>query len=221
MTETLAAALPVGKPLYRGVSHQYGFFVVLGAAPVLVAFAPTFQASIAAAVYGAGLLAMYACSALFHRTNVSPRATKWLLRLDHSAIFLCIAGSYTPFCLLLKGDGGLLLLSAVWAGAGMGLLRALFWVDAPPWVVVVLYLVVGWAVLPFVPQLWSRLGPAGLLLLFLGGVLYSAGGVVFAARRPDPSPSVFGYHEVFHAFVVVASVCHFAAIVVAMKHLNG
>jgi hemolysin III len=218
MTETIAAR--VEKPLYRGVSHQYGFFVVLGAVPVLVAFAPTSQASIAAAVYGAGLLAMYACSAIFHRTNLSPRATKWLERLDHSAIYLCIAGSYTPFCLLLKGDGGLLLLSVVWAGAGMGMLRALFWVDAPHWFSVVLYLVVGWAVLPFVPQLWHRLGPAGLGLLFLGGVLYSLGGAVFAAKRPDPSPRVFGYHEVFHAFVVVASVCHFAAVVVAMKQLG-
>src|SRR5437868_14426507 len=102
MTEMIAAR--VEKPLYRGVSHQYGFFVVLGAVPVLVAFAPTSQASIAAAVYGAGLLSMYACSALFHRTNASPGATKWLLRMDLSAIYLCIAGSYTPFCLLLKGD---------------------------------------------------------------------------------------------------------------------
>jgi hemolysin III len=218
MIETIVA--PAGKPLYRGVSHQYGFFVVLGAAPVLVAFAPSFQASVAAAVYGAGLLAMYACSALFHRTNLSPRATKWLERLDHSAIYLCIAGSYTPFCLLLEGAGGPLLLSVVWAGAAAGILRALFWVDAPHWLSVVLYLVVGWAVLPFVPQLWQMLGPPGLLLLFLGGVLYSAGAVVFAAKRPDPSPRVFGYHEVFHAFVVVASVCHFAAVVVAMKLLG-
>jgi hemolysin III len=163
---------------------------------------------------------MYACSAVFHRTNLSPRATKWLERLDHSAIYLCIAGSYTPFCLLLQGDGGVLLLSVVWAGAGMGVLRALFWVDAPHWLSVVLYLVVGWAVLPFVPQLWHRLGPEGLELLFVGGVLYTTGGVVFAAKRPDPSPSVFGYHEVFHALVVVASACHFAAVVVAMKHLS-
>lgn len=217
MTEMIAAR--VGKPLYRGVSHQYGFFVVLGAVPVLVSFAPTYQASVAAAVYGFGLLAMYACSALFHRTNLSPRATKWLERLDHSAIYLCIAGSYTPFCLLLQGAGGPLLLTVVWTGAGLGILRALFWVDAPHWLSVVLYLVVGWALLPFVPQAWRILGPAGLLLLLAGGIFYSSGAVVFAAKRPDPSPSVFGYHEVFHAFVVVASACHFAAVVFAMKHL--
>src|SRR6185295_1119789 len=129
MAESIA--VPVGKPLYRGVSHLYGFFVVLGAVPVLVAFAPSFRASVAAVVYGAGLLAMFGCSALFHRTNLSPGATKWLERLDHSAIYLCIAGSYTPFCLVMRGANGPLLLSVVWTGAGMGILRALFWVDAP------------------------------------------------------------------------------------------
>jgi hemolysin III len=219
MTE--AIAVPMGKPLYRGVSHQYGFFVSLGAAPVLVAFAPSFQASVAASVYGAGLLAMYACSALFHRTNLSPRATKWLERLDHSAIYLCIAGSYTPFCLLMRGAGGPLLLTVVWSGAALGILRALFLVDAPHWLSVVLYLVVGWALLPFVPEAWRVLGPAPLLLLLAGGIFYSSGAVVFAAKRPDPSPRVFGYHEVFHALVVLGTACHFVAVVVAMKLLRS
>ncbi|HEY8210491.1 MAG TPA: hemolysin III family protein [Myxococcaceae bacterium] len=219
MPESIAARME--RPLYRGVSHLYGFFVVLGAVPVLVAFAPSFRASVAASVYGAGLLAMFGCSALFHRTRLSPRATKWLERLDHSAIYLCIAGSYTPFCLLLRGASGPLLLSVVWAGAGMGVLRALFWVDAPHWLSVVLYLMVGWALLPFVPQAWNELGPLSLLLLLVGGVFYSGGAVVFAAKRPDPSPSVFGYHEVFHAAVVVASACHFIAVVVAVKQLGS
>jgi hemolysin III len=218
MTETLGAQL--GKPLYRGISHLYGFFVVLGAVPTLVAFAPGLRAKVAATVYGFGLLAMFGCSALYHRTSLSPRATKWLERLDHSAIFLCIAGSYTPFCLLLD-RGGLLLLTVVWAGAGFGVLRALFWVDAPHWLSVVLYLVVGWIVLPFIPQLWHRLGPPGLVLLFTGGVLYSLGAVVFAMKRPDPYPRTFGFHEVFHAFTVVASVCHFVAVALAVKHMAG
>jgi hemolysin III len=218
MTETFA--VPVGKPLYRGISHLYGFFVVLGAVPTLVAFAPSARASIAAAVYGAGLLAMFGCSALYHRSRLSPRATRWLERLDHSAIYVCIAGSYTPFCLLPLA-GGPALLVVVWAGAALGVLRALLWVDAPHWLSVVLYLVVGWAVLPFLPSLWHVLGPAGLLLLFAGGVLYSAGAVVFALKRPDPAPAVFGFHEVFHAFVVVASACHFIAVAVAVKQLAG
>lgn len=216
MTDSVAVRME--KPLYRGVSHQYGFFVVLGAVPTLVAFAPSFRASLAAAVYGAGLLAMFGCSALYHRTTLSPRATKWLERLDHAAIYFCIAGSYTPFCLL-PISGGPILMAVVWSGAALGVLRALFWVDAPHWLSVVLYLVVGWAVLPFVGQLWPLIGPSGLLVLFLGGVSYSAGAVVFALKRPDPSPSVFGFHEVFHALVVVGSLCLFIAVVVAVKQL--
>jgi hemolysin III len=208
------------RPLYRGVSHQYGFFVVLGAVPVLVAFAPSQRASLAAAVYGASLMAMFGFSALYHRTTLSPQATKWLERLDHSAIFLFIAGSYTPFCLVLGGAGPQLL-AVVWIGASLGVLRALFWVDAPRWITVALYLAVGWTVLPFTSRLWNLLGPAGILLLFAGGVLYSAGAVVFARRRPDPSPEVFGYHEVFHALVVIASVCHFIAVAGAVKQLQG
>jgi hemolysin III len=218
MTESLAVRIE--KPLYRGISHLYGFFVVLGAVPTLVAFAPSPRASLAAAVYGAGLLAMFGCSALYHRTQLSPRATRWLERLDHSAIFLCIAGSYTPFCLLPMA-GGPILLAVVWTGAALGVLRALFWVDAPHGLSVVLYLVVGWALLPFVPQLWRVLGPAGLSLLFAGGVLYSAGAVVFALKRPDPRPAVFGFHEVFHACVVVASICHFIAVAAAVKQLGA
>jgi hemolysin III len=220
MTESLAVPLMV-KPLYRGVSHLYGFFVALGAAPVLVVFAPSFRASVAAAVYGAGLLTMLGCSALFHRTNVSPNATKWLLRMDLSAIFLCIAGSYTPFCLLMGGRAGSLLLAVVWIGAGLGLLRSLFWVGAPVWLSVVLYLVVGWCLVPFVPRLWSILGAPVLVVMFAGGVFYSVGAVVLAAKRPDPSPAVFGYHEVFHALVVLGSVCLFAAVVVAVKLLRS
>lgn len=218
MTDSYAARS--NRPRYHGVSHQYGFFVVLGAVPVLVAFAPGLRASIAAAVYGASLLAMFGFSALYHRTNLSEGVTKWLERLDHSAIYLFIAGSYTPFCLVLGAEGPLLL-AVVWTGAGLGVLRALFWVDAPHWLSVVLYLVVGWTVIPFVPQLWEVLGPPGLLLLFAGGVLYSVGSVVFAMKRPDPLPQVFGFHEVFHALVVVASVCHFIAVAGAVKRIAG
>ena len=206
------------RPLFRGVSHQYGFFVVLGAVPVLVGFAPGPRAAIAAAVYGASLLAMFGFSALYHRTNFSPRTTKWLERLDHSAIFIFIAGSYTPFCLVL-GPQGLILLAVVWTGAGLGVLRALFWVDAPRWLTVALYLLMGWTMLPFLPRLASLVAPSGLILLFVGGVLYSVGGMVFALKRPDPRPEIFGFHEIFHALVTVACLCHFIAVADAVKQL--
>jgi len=222
MTESRAVAVAAqeAKPLYRGVSHQYSFFVVLGAVPTLVAFAPSFRASVAAAVYGAGLLAMLGCSALYHRTRLSPRATKWLERMDHSAIFICIAGSYTPFCLLLR-SGGPVLLAVVWSGAVMGVLRALFWVDAPHALSVVLYLVVGWSIAPFIPELHQVMGLSGLLVVFAGGLFYTAGAVVFALKRPDPAPTVFGFHEVFHALTIVASLCLFIAVVAAVKQLTG
>jgi len=215
----MAAVAEEGKPLYRGVSHQYAFFVVLGAVPTLVAFAPSFRASVVAAVYGAGLLAMLGCSTLYHRARVSPRANKWLERMDHSAIFLCIAGSYTPFCLLLRS--GPLLLSVVWAGAAVGVLRGLFWVDAPRPLSVALYLLVGWSIVPFIPELYQVIGLPALLLVFAGGAFYSAGAMVFALKRPDPAPAVFGFHEVFHAFTIVASLCLFIAVVVAVKQLTG
>lgn len=208
------------RPLYRGISHQYGFFVVLGAVPVLVGFAPSARASLAAAIYGASMLAMFGVSALYHRTNLSPRATKWLERLDHSAIFLFIAGTYTPFCLVLGNDGPKLL-AVVWGGAAVGVLRSLFWIDAPRWITVALYLLVGWAVVPFIPQFRGIIGLTGILLLAAGGVCYSAGAVVFARRRPDPAPDVFGYHEVFHALTIVASVCMFIAVAGAVKRLPG
>jgi len=212
-----AVALP--KPRYRGISHQFGFFAVLGAAPTLMAFATGTRAVAGAMVYGLSLMAMLGFSTLYHRTNPSLRVEKWLERLDHSAIFIFIAGSYTPFCLLLE-ERGPLLLSIVWTGAVLGVLTSLFWIDAPRWIAVTLYLVVGWTILPFVGHLWSRLGSTGIALLVVGGVLYSVGAVVFARERPDPLPRVFGFHEVFHALVVVACICHFVAVGQAVMRLS-
>lgn len=215
-----AAKTREAKPLLRGVSHQFGFFVVLGAAPTLLAFASGPRATVGALVYGLSLMAMLGFSTLYHRTNPSLRVEKWLERLDHSAIFLFIAGSYTPFCLLL-GERGPLLLAIVWTGALLGVLRSLFWVDAPRWISVTLYLVVGWTILPFIGELASRLGTAGIVLLFVGGVLYSIGAVVFALGRPNPFPKVFGFHEIFHAFVVAACVLHFIAVAQAVMRLSA
>ena len=209
-----------GKPLYRGVSHLFGFFVVLGAAPTLVAFAQGSRATLAATVYGLSLAAMLGFSALYHRSGAPPRIERWLERADHSAIFVFIAGSYTPFCLLLR-DQGPILLAIVWSGALFGVLQALFWINAPRWVSVPIYLVVGWTVVPFVPKLWAALGATGVMLLFAGGVLYSVGGVVFAMGKPNPWPRHFGFHEIFHALVVVACVCHFVAVATALKRMGS
>lgn len=215
--------LPAGptrpaKPLYRGSSHLFGFFTVLGAAPVLFAFAPSARAALGAAIYGLSMVAMLGVSALYHRTNPSLRVEKWLERLDHSTIFLFIGGTYTPFCLLLEND---VLLIIVWSGVALGVLRSLFWVDAPHWISVSLYLLVGWTILPFVGQLWGLLGATGVVFLFAGGVLYTLGAVVFARKQPDPWPETFGFHEIFHAFVVVACLFHFVAVTAAVQRTVG
>lgn len=209
------------KPRFRGSSHLFGFFTVLGAAPVLFAFAPSFRASVGAAIYGLSLMAMLGVSALYHRTNPSVRVEKWLERMDHGMIFIFIGGSYTPFCLLLPPETGNVMLLLAWSGVALGVLQSLFWVDAPDWIAVALYLLVGWSVLPFVGQLWGLLGPTGLILLVAGGVLYTLGAVVFARKRPDPWPETFGFHEIFHVFVLVACVIHFVAVATAVQRTVG
>jgi len=207
------------KPLLRGVSHEFAFFVALGASGVLVAFAPFGKGTAAAAVYGGTLMFMLGASALYHRLPAAQSVKVWLERMDHSAIFVFIAGTYTPFCLVI-GSQGTLLLSTIWAAAALGVARALFWVGAPRALSVALYLLVGWAVVPFLPALWRAIGPSGVVLLAIGGGIYSAGAVVFALKRPNPFPGVFGFHEVFHAAVILASALHFVAVARAITHLS-
>src|SRR5881398_1119326 len=197
----------MAKPRLRGVSHELAFFAALGAGAVLVALAPH-RTAVAAAIYAASLAIMLGTSALYHRPNWSPAPRRWLRRADHAAIFVLIAGTYTPFTLLLTGRGPAMLALA-WGGAAAGILQSLFWVHAPRPLVAALYLAFGWAIVLFWPALHATLGPAGIFFLAFGGLLYSAGAIVYAARRPDPAPAVFGYHEIFHAFVVAAAVCHF------------
>jgi hemolysin III len=208
-----AAAAPAVKPLLRGVSHQAAAFVALGAGAVLVALAPGRSARLAALVYGLSLVAMYAVSALYHRPTWQPAARARMRRLDHATIFLLIAGTFTPFAVLgLEGRDTTTLLCIAWGGALLGLLQALFWVHAPKPLTALLYLGMGWAISPYFGALRAALGDAPLGLLLAGGVAYSLGALVYALRRPDPFPRTFGYHEVFHALVIVASVCHFAAV---------
>jgi len=204
------------KPRLRGVSHQYAFFVAIAAGVALVALAQGLQARVAVAVYALSLSAMFGASALYHRVDWAPRPRAWLRRLDHSMIYVLVAGTYTPFALLVLAPAlGWTVLGIVWAGALAGIVLSLVWIDAPRWLSAVLYVVLGWVSVVVVPQLWDRAGVMAVALLATGGVLYTIGAVVYARGRPDPAPRVFGYHEVFHVFVIVAATAHFAAVALA------
>jgi hemolysin III len=199
-------------PKLRGVSHQVAFFVALVVGPALVASAPT-AARIVTSVYAVCLAALFGCSALLHRGVWSPAVHPWMRRLDHSTIFLFIAGTYTPVATLaLDADRATPVLVAVWVGAVIGILITLLWIGSPRWVTAVSYLAVGWIAVLALPALWSAMGPGRFALLAGGGVLYSVGAIVYARQRPDPWPATFGYHEVFHALVILAVLCHFALI---------
>lgn len=204
---------PALKPSLRGVSHQVAALVALAAGGVLVVLAPPGRATVASAVYSASLVTMFSVSALYHRPTWGPAARQWMRRLDHAAIFLLIAGTFTPFGLLaLKGEEARGMLLVAWGGALLGILQTLLWVRAPKALKAVLYLALGWAAAPYMPALLEALGPGGLSLLAAGGLAYSGGALIYILRRPDPLPAVFGYHEVFHALVILASACHFIAV---------
>jgi hemolysin III len=201
------------KPRLRGVSHQYAFFAAIAAGAALVVLSRGAQARVAALVYALSLCAMFGASALYHRIDWSPRWQAWVRRLDHSMIFVLVAGTYTPFALLVLAPAlGWTILGVVWVGAIAGIVLSLVWIDAPRWLTAVLYVVLGWVGVVVLPQLWDRAGAMAAALLATGGVLYTVGAVVYARRRPDPAPHVFGYHEVFHALVIAAAAVQFAAV---------
>jgi hemolysin III len=202
------------KPRLRGVSHQWAFFVSLVAGAGLIVAAPTPRATIAVGIYAISLSALFGVSALYHRVNwARPAARRWMRRLDHSMIFLLIAGTTTPFCLLvLGGPLAEALLFAVWAGAAAGIVVELIWVEAPKWVTTIVYLSVGWIGALGFPAIIVTAGIGAGALIAIGGLLYTAGAVIYARQRPDPSPATFGYHEIFHVLVIAAALAHFAAI---------
>jgi hemolysin III len=203
------------KPKLRGVSHQYAFFVALAAGAALVVLVRGGEARAAVAVYALSLCAMFGASALYHRIDWPPGPRAWLRRLDHSMIFVLVAGSYTPFAVLVLAPAlGWTLLGVVWGGALAGIALSLLWVDAPRWLSAAVYVALGWVAIIGLPQLWDRAGAMAVALLATGGLLYTIGAVVYARRRPDPAPRVFGYHEVFHVLVIAAAAVHFAAIAV-------
>jgi len=202
------------KPRLRGVLHQWAFFVSVVGGVALVVAAPAGRATIATAIYAVSVASLFGVSALYHRiTWTSADARRWMRRLDHTMIFFLIAGTYTPFCLLvLDGTLATAILCAVWGGALAGIVLNLVWIDSPKWVTAVVYVSVGWVAIIAFPDLTSELGVMAIVLLGLGGLLYTLGAVVYARKKPDPSPAVFGYHEIFHALVIAAAALQYAVI---------
>jgi hemolysin III len=203
----------LAKPRLRGVFHEYAFYVAVVAGAILVAVSDSARELVATWIYAAALAAMFGVSALYHRVDWrSPRMRTWMRRLDHSAILLLIAGTYTPFALLaFDGTVADAVLITVWAGAAAGLVLNLAWIDAPKWLVAIVFVALGWVgVIAFPQMLDLGLAPAGLILA--GGALYTLGAVTYALRRPNPAPAVFGYHEIFHLLVIGAAATHFVAI---------
>jgi hemolysin III len=199
-------------PRLRGVSHAVAFLIALAAAAVIVVLAPGGAATGALAVYGAGLVALFGGSALYHRWPGPPRFKPLLRRIDHSTIFVFIAASYTPIALLLiHGALAWVLLAGAWTGALAGVAFSLGWADAPRPLAAATYLALGWLAVIALPQLLND--PMALVLLGAGGLLYSVGAVVYARQRPDPWPRTFGFHEVFHALVIAAATLHYVAMI--------
>src|SRR4051812_32468633 len=205
---------PSAKPKLRGVSHQWAFFVSIFTGAVLILLAPNGEAMMAAGIYAVSVAALFGTSALYHRVNWrSLAARRWMRRLDHSMIFVLIAGTYTPFALLvLHGTLATVILIVIWAGAAAGIVLKLCWIDAPKWLIAVIYVALGWVAVAAFPDMLDRLGVTPTALVAAGGVLYTVGAVVYALRRPDPAPQVFGYHEVFHALVIAAAALQYAVI---------
>jgi hemolysin III len=210
------------KPRLRGVSHLYAFFVALVAGIVIVATAPPGTAAVGAAVYAVTLVTMFGVSALYHRRTWSLPMARRMLQLDHTAIFLVIAGTYTPIALLvLHGTERVVLLSLVWVAALGGIVFEWLPVPAPRGYVTAVYLTLGWLGVVALVPLWDHAGPAAVGLIAAGGLCYTLGAVVHAARRPDPWPAVFGYHEVFHLCVIAAAALQYAAIAFFVLPLGG
>ena len=201
------------KPRLRGVSHQYAFAIAVVAGAVLAVVAPDGSARVAVGIYAASLCAMFGASALYHRIDWPPARRRLMRKLDHAMIFVLVAGTYTPFGLLVVNEGlGTAILVIAWAGAAAGVVLTIAWVSAPRWLTAAVYIALGWISVAAMPQIIDRAGVGAVLLLGAGGVLYTAGAVVYARQRPDPAPAGFGYHEIFHLFVIAAAVTHYAAI---------
>lgn len=228
VAEAVQATVADVKPRLRGWLHLGIAPLTLAAGVVLIALSPNATTRIGSALFTGSALVLFTVSAIYHTGTWSPRTWAFLRRFDHSNIFLLIAGSYTPFALiLLDGASRVTLLSVVWTGAILGVGFRIFWTDAPRWLYTPIYIALGWAAVFFIPQFLSgatRLGTgvgiATFVLIVTGGALYTLGGVVYGFKRPNPWPRWFGFHEVFHTFTILAFVTHYIGVSLATYALR-
>jgi hemolysin III len=200
------------KPRLRGVFHQLGFFVAIGLGIPLVLTAESGKARIAAIAFSSCVVGCFGASALYHRPTWRPKVRSWLARVDHAGVYLLIAGTYTPFGLLVLSRGWAVpVLSIVYAGTAIAIILKFAWVQAPKWLSAAIGLALGWVAVAAFSEL-LKVEVTGLVLVLLGGLFYTAGAVIYARRRPNPRPEVFGYHELFHLCTLVAVGCQYAAI---------
>jgi hemolysin III len=203
------------------VLHQAAFFLAVVAGALLVVYAEGTRETVAAAVFAAAVVGMLGASALYHRVTWSPRMRPWMRRIDHAGIYLLIAGTYTPVGLLVvHGRTRPIVLAIVWSGAVAAIVLKFVWVGAPKWLSAVTGVAVGWAGVAAMPQVVEHAGWAAFALLAAGGLAYTVGALVYAFRRPNPVPAVFGYHEVFHALTLVAVACQYVAIAFFVLHVG-
>jgi len=219
--ETVREAIHEVQPHLRGWLHAATAPLTLAAGIVLIVLSPTAMTRVGSSVFAASALALFTASATMHRGRWSPRTGLWLRRLDHSSIFFLIAGSYTPFTLLLlHGSDRTELLSVAWGGALLGIFFRLFWPGAPRWLYTPIYMALGWAAVFYLPAFFDEASVAVVTLLIVGGVLYTVGGVVYGFKRPDPFPRWFGFHEVFHSLTILAFVTHYVGVSIATYSLR-
>ncbi len=218
MVDRDAASPHIQKPRLRGWLHAVMFPISVIAGIVLVMQAETPEAQISAAIFATTAVLLFGTSALFHRGSWSPRVKGLLRRMDHSNIYLIIAGTYTPFAILSLPPGkGQTLLLIVWVGALAGVIFRVFWIGAPRWLYTSVYVGIGWVAIFFLPALVAGAGVTAVVLIAVGGVLYSAGAVIYGLKRPDPWPQWFGFHEVFHSLTIAAFTVHYVAVSIVVS----
>ncbi|MFZ9284093.1 MAG: PAQR family membrane homeostasis protein TrhA [Candidatus Nanopelagicales bacterium] len=207
-------------PLLRGWLHLGTAPVALLAGAALVVLAPTLQARFTIAIFTLSAVALFSISATYHTINWTPNVKRILRRLDHANIFLIIAGTYTPLTVIwLEASTAQILLSLVWGGSILGLLFRVFWLTAPRWLYVPIYIALGWAALLYLPDFYASAGAVIVGLILAGGILYSAGAIIYAIKKPNLSVKYFGFHELFHSFTIAAFFCHYAAIAITVAKL--
>jgi hemolysin III len=210
------------KPTWRGWIHAGTFPVAIALGVILIVFADGFAAKVSSSIFVASSLLLFGTSALYHRINWSPRVKSIFKRIDHSNIFLLIAGSYTPITVLaLPSEKAVILLWMIWVGAALGVGFRIFWIGAPRWLYVPLYVLLGWAAMLFIVDFFQA-NWMMMTLIIVGGLCYTAGAIFYGLKRPNPIPGVFGFHEIFHSFTLLAFLCHWTAIfLIALKPVYG